>query len=142
LFLVLRSDQRSLIVSPEVDFLSLSLVLLSLWLVIFIVLASFSVKTLPYLLALFKLILVALCLRFCTSSFLRFYVFFEASLIPIFLIILTLGYQPERLLASLIMFFYTLTSSFPLLATLLVIQQKNFSLAIIRSRNLVWEYRG
>jgi len=117
-------------------------VLLSLWLVIFIILASFSVKTLPYLLALFKLILVALCLRFCTSSFLRFYVFFEASLIPIFLIILTLGYQPERLLASLIMFFYTLTSSFPLLATLLVIQQKNFSLAIIRSRNLVWEYRG
>ena len=137
LFLVLRSDQRSLIVSPEIDFLSLSLALLSLWLVIFIVLASFSVKTLSYLLALFKLILIALCLRFCTSSFLRFYVFFEASLIPIFLIILTLGYQPERLLASLIMFFYTLTSSFPLLATLLVMQQKNFSLAIIRNRNLV-----
>jgi hypothetical protein len=35
---------------------------------------------------------------------------------------MTIGYQPERLLARIIIFFYTLASSFPLLASLLIIQ--------------------
>ncbi len=80
---------------------------------------------------LFKFILVPLCLRFSTSSLLGFYVFFETSLIPIFILILTLGYQPERLLASIIIFFYTLISSFPLLASLLYIILKGYSLRTI-----------
>jgi len=48
-----------------------------------------------------------------------FYFFFEWSLIPIFLIVIGWGYQPERLMASLSLFFYTLFASLPLLLVLL-----------------------
>ena len=41
------------------------------------------------------------------------------SLIPIFIIILGWGYQPERILASIVMFFYTISASLPLLLCLI-----------------------
>lgn len=44
-----------------------------------------------------------------------FYLFFELSLIPILLIIMGWGYQPERLQAGLYMMLYTLFGSIPLL---------------------------
>jgi NADH-ubiquinone oxidoreductase chain 4 len=50
---------------------------------------------------------------------LYFYVFFELSLVPIFLMILGWGYQPERLKAGLIILFYTLVASLPLLIVLI-----------------------
>lgn len=49
------------------------------------------------------------------------------SLIPIFWIIVGWGYQPERILASLMMFFYTLISSFPLLISLFLIEAGRFN---------------
>ena len=65
------------------------------------------------------------------NIFSPFLFFFEASLIPIFLIILCWGYQPERLLARIIIFFYTLISSFPLLAATLMIWHSTGSLSIL-----------
>jgi NADH-ubiquinone oxidoreductase chain 4 len=56
----------------------------------------------------------------------NFYIFFEASLIPIFLIIIGWGYQPERLQASLYILFYTLFASLPLLIVILL-EQEHFS---------------
>jgi NADH-ubiquinone oxidoreductase chain 4 len=44
------------------------------------------------------------------------------SLVPMFLIILGWGYQPERLKARLIILFYTLTASLPLLVVLIWIR--------------------
>lgn len=85
---------------------------------------------------LFKSLLLALILRFFSTSIFLFYFFFEASLIPIFWIIVGWGYQPERLVASLIMFFYTLISSLPLLASLVLIWHNSFSM---RSENLLFE---
>ena len=46
---------------------------------------------------------------------LYFYILFETSLIPIFLIVLFNGYQPERFSAGLALLFYTLLASLPLL---------------------------
>ena len=59
-------------------------------------------------------------------SLFLFYLFFEWSLLPIFLIILGWGYQPERLRASLLLFFYTLFASLPLLLVLLYWRQIAF----------------
>lgn len=54
-------------------------------------------------------------LFFTSNNLLGFYIMFELSLIPIFILIIGWGYQPERLKASLRLLFYTLTGSLPLL---------------------------
>jgi len=65
------------------------------------------------------LIAVFLFLSFNSSDLLLFYVMFESTLIPIFLLVLGWGYQPERISASLYLLFYTLSASLPLLLALL-----------------------
>lgn len=60
-------------------------------------------------------LLVILALTFQTNSLLLFYFIFEVALIPIFLIIMGWGYQPERLSAGVRMFMYTVFASLPLL---------------------------
>ncbi len=66
---------------------------------------------------------VVLLLFFYTSKLITFYIAFELSILPIFLIILGWGYQSERLSARLRIIFYTLTGSIPLLITLISTQQ-------------------
>jgi NADH-ubiquinone oxidoreductase chain 4 len=60
-----------------------------------------------------------------------FYIIFEATLIPIFMLIFGWGYQPERVVASLYLLFYTLFASLPLLVSLLYIEKIFFTLEII-----------
>jgi len=60
-------------------------------------------------------LLIFLVLTFSASNLILFYFFFEVGLIPIFIIIIGWGYQPERLRASMAIFFYTLFASLPLL---------------------------
>nr|BCW86821.1 NADH dehydrogenase subunit 4 [Drepanosurus asanumai] len=65
------------------------------------------------------LLFLLLALTFTSNSLISFYIFFESSLIPTFLLIMGWGYQPERLPASLYFLFYTLLASLPLLFILL-----------------------
>jgi NADH-ubiquinone oxidoreductase chain 4 len=67
-----------------------------------------------------SLALLALILRaaFSAISPLFFYIIFEASLIPIRVIILGWGYQPERLSAVMAIMLYTMLASLPLLLVL------------------------
>lgn len=74
------------------------------------------------------LMLILLIQSFSTSNFLIFYILFEATLIPIFLLIIGWGYQPERVQASLYLLFYTLLASLPLLLGLFYVQSKVNSL--------------
>lgn len=55
-------------------------------------------------------------LAFCSWRFVRFYIFFEMRLIPIVILIIERGIQPERLRAVFYMVLYTLMGSFPFLA--------------------------
>lgn len=48
-------------------------------------------------------------------------------MIPIFLIVIGWGYQPERVRASFYLLFYTLTASLPLLIGILYINSQQFS---------------
>jgi len=106
------------------DRISTMLVILSVW----VVLACYfrfsgsgwfgGVRTNGlYSCVLFVLMLI-LMLSFYRADVILFYVFFELSLIPILLIILAWGYQPERLQAGLYMMLYTLFGSIPLLFSL------------------------
>nr|YP_007026812.2 NADH dehydrogenase subunit 4 [Metacrangonyx repens] len=100
------------------DFFSYNLVLLSIWIIILSLMVSFSEyswKNKNYFYLINLLLLIFLCLSFSLKDYLLFYIFFESSLIPILLIILGWGYQPERLMAGVYMLFYTLFASLPLL---------------------------
>lgn len=71
-----------------------------------------------------KVLLVLILLRclifaFNTPDLFLFYYTFEISLLPIFLLILGWGYQPERLFAGLRIIFYTIRASLPFLIIVL-----------------------
>lgn len=65
-------------------------------------------------------ILILLIMIFFTSSFLHLYIFFEFSILPIFLLIMGWGYQTERVRAGLALIFYTISASMPLLIIIIM----------------------
>lgn len=74
-------------------------------------------------------LLIILILCFTSRSILIFYIWFEASLIPTIIIIITWGYQPERIQARIYLIMYTVTASLPMLASLLyAINETNHSI--------------
>nr|NP_775073.1 NADH dehydrogenase subunit 4 [Triops cancriformis]BAC53602.1 NADH dehydrogenase subunit 4 [Triops cancriformis] len=100
------------------------LVLLLIWLIFLMIMSSYSLakmsNNLIFLLLLFML-LMFLVLTFLTSDFLMFYIMFECSLIPTFLLIMGWGYQPERTQAGWYLLFYTLVASLPLLVCIFLV---------------------
>ena len=103
------------------DLLRKSLVLLSIWLIMLMIIAQKRVNYKKLLFINMIVLLVRLVFTFNTTNIIIFYFFFEWSLIPIFFIIIGWGYQPERLKASLSLFFYTLFASLPLLISIVII---------------------
>nr|UPX89011.1 NADH dehydrogenase subunit 4 [Xyloredo sp. E88]UPX89023.1 NADH dehydrogenase subunit 4 [Xyloredo sp. E89] len=66
------------------------------------------------------LMVISVCvLFFSSSSWMLFFFFFELALIPTLWLVLTWGYQPERLQAGLFMMMYTSCASMPLMIGLL-----------------------
>nr|WRO45255.1 NADH dehydrogenase subunit 4 [Majangella moultoni] len=101
------------------DYLSYGLVMLSFWICVLMILASYSVIRYEFYNKLFLfmilLLLLMLCCTFCSFNMISFYLFFEGSLIPTLFLIFGWGYQPERLQAGIYLLFYTLFASLPLL---------------------------
>nr|YP_011032074.1 NADH dehydrogenase subunit 4 [Carinata recurvata]WRH31304.1 NADH dehydrogenase subunit 4 [Carinata recurvata] len=64
-------------------------------------------------------LMLCLIMIFCVVNLFMMYLFFEFSLVPLMIIILGWGYQPERLLSGLYLFFYTLFASLPLLLVIM-----------------------
>jgi len=96
------------------------------------ILSSYHVKqtnqTPSLFILLISLIIIFLVIAFCSSDLLMFYIIFEASLLPIFMLIIGWGYQPERIQASLYLVFYTLGASLPLLLVMLYLLEDRGSL--------------
>ena len=94
----------------------LILTILTIWVTCFMLMSSTfeQLSSIAYKILITGL-LVILALTFQTNSLLLFYFIFEVALIPIFLIIMGWGYQPERLSAGVRMFMYTVFASLPLL---------------------------
>ena len=102
------------------DIVSKSLVILTVWLIILIIIAQKNVEYKKRLVINIIILLIRLIITFSTIRIIMFYFFFEWSLIPIFFIIIGWGYQPERLKARLALFFYTLFASLPLLISIIL----------------------
>lgn len=117
---------RKFYVVGQIDFLSRSLIILTLWLRLIIIISQYFLQYKSLFLATLGGIILILILTFRTSNILLFYFFFERALIPIFFIILGWGYQPERLKARIFIFFYTLFASLPLLLVVFCIALSRF----------------
>lgn len=64
-------------------------------------------------------LLLCFCLSFGAIDLMFFYYTFEMTLIPLFLLVIGYGGQPERLQAGLYFLFYTMVGSLPLFFSLL-----------------------
>nr|YP_010596104.1 NADH dehydrogenase subunit 4 [Ectomocoris horridus]WAJ48436.1 NADH dehydrogenase subunit 4 [Ectomocoris horridus] len=114
------------------DNLSMSLIFLSFWIVVLMLIASFvvyrgSIYHVEFILVNFFL-LFFLVLSFSVMNMLTFYLFFESSLIPTLFLIFGWGYQPERLSAGFYLLFYTLFASLPLLLCIFTIGGSSMTL--------------
>lgn len=83
-----------------------------------------------------SMIILLVILTLSTKSLIIFYVIFEASLLPISIIIITWGNQPERNSSTFYIIIFTITSSFPIILAILFIYQLIKS---IRITSLVYE---
>nr|APX39202.1 NADH dehydrogenase subunit 4 [Crepidodera aurata] len=101
------------------DLLSYSLILLSFWICSLMILASGKLNKnndySMFFIFVMILLLLSLFLTFSSMNFFIFYLFFEVSLIPILILIVGWGYQPERLEAGIYLLFYTLLMSLPMM---------------------------
>nr|YP_009131484.1 NADH dehydrogenase subunit 4 [Riftia pachyptila]AIL54844.1 NADH dehydrogenase subunit 4 [Riftia pachyptila]WAB69323.1 NADH dehydrogenase subunit 4 [Riftia pachyptila]WLD05574.1 NADH dehydrogenase subunit 4 [Riftia pachyptila] len=121
----------------SVDLMSSTLIILTLWISSLMIMASYKIKhnhNMPKNFIIMCLSLsISLILTFSSSNLFMFYIFFETSLIPILILILTWGYQPERLQASMYLMMYTLTASLPMLVMIFLIYSKNNHLSFLMS---------
>ena len=134
------------------DSVSFSLIALSFWITSLVLISSqkiydFSKHSRIFLLV-NVLLLLSLVLTFSSIDYLLFYICFERSLIPTFILILGWGYQPDRLQAGVYMLFYTIFGSLPLLISLLRLRSCKGSLSLgvverfteVNSVMLVWYF--
>nr|QIT06465.1 NADH dehydrogenase subunit 4 [Mesaphorura yosii] len=126
----------------ELDTLSYSLFVLSVWVLILMFMCSskiYSEKVMDkYFVFLLMLMLLTLALTFSMSNYLGLYIFFEASLIPTLLVIVGWGYQIERLQAGVYFLFYTIFSSLPLLVLIILSYSNSGSMNLLYSLMLVF----
>ena len=74
---------------------------------------------------------------FRATNFILIFIFFELSILPIFLIINGWGYQVERINARFYLLLYTLFFSFPFLLSLIFIQIKYLRIKILFCLNFI-----
>lgn len=127
------------------DTLSFSLISLTIFIVILIIIARISNINITsnsfYFSFLLISLLLCLVLTFRTLNIIIFYIIFEASLIPTFMLILGWGNQPERSQAGIYIIIYTVTASLPLLIVFLIWSNKigstNIHILYIYNTNLL-----
>nr|QXU60444.1 NADH dehydrogenase subunit 4 [Acasta sulcata] len=104
------------------DVLSWFMILLTMWIIFMMLMSSQGYKINNYFYQKFMFVLILmmilLFLTFSATDLLSFYIFFEGSLIPIYLLIVGWGYQPERLQAGIYLLLYTIFASLPLLISI------------------------
>lgn len=132
------------------DLIRSSLIILSLLIARIIIVARSKIyqeNTKPRLFTTINIVLlIILIYSFSSSALIHFYIWFEASLIPTIIIIITWGYQPERIQARIYLIIYTVAASLPILVIITIIVkasgQMNISIIHIWSapRSLIESY--
>nr|YP_010610858.1 NADH dehydrogenase subunit 4 [Sahlbergotettix salicicola]WAP91679.1 NADH dehydrogenase subunit 4 [Sahlbergotettix salicicola] len=102
-----------------VDHISYMLIMLSFFIISLMLLSSNYICS-PSFLILNLILSMSLYVIFSILNMFLMYLFFEFSLIPLIILILGWGVQPERLISVLYLFFYTLFASLPLLLIIIL----------------------
>nr|YP_010478406.1 NADH dehydrogenase subunit 4 [Nesophrosyne maritima]UVI59850.1 NADH dehydrogenase subunit 4 [Nesophrosyne maritima] len=111
-----------------IDFYSYYLICLSFVigsLMLISMLNCYSVKLFSFM---NLLLTICLLINFSSLNFLYMYISFEFMLVPLMILILGWGYQPERLMSGMYLFFYTALASLPLLMLILYMSHTSNSL--------------
>ena len=102
--------------------LNAPLIILTLWVGGLMVIAREQVKSITNVFCkVVSLLCGVLLVVFLVHSFFVFYIAFEAALLPTLYLILSWGYQPERLQAAMYLVLYTVGASLPLLVRILAL---------------------
>ena len=133
----LNFELMNLQLSFGLDGISLFFFILSSFLIFLCVLFVFDEKNLKYYLLNLFLIELLLLLVFSVLDILLFYIFFEAILIPMYLVIGIWGSRERKNWAAYMLFFYTLCGSLLLLLGILYIYKVTgtFSIEYLLSYN-------
>nr|AML26610.1 NADH dehydrogenase subunit 4 [Platypodinae sp. BMNH 1274714] len=114
------------------DFLSYSLILLSFWILFLMLLASeklyADLNYYNFFCFMIIILMISLFLVFSSMSMFLFYLFFEVSLVPTFILVIGWGYQPERISAGIYLFFYTMLMSMPMMLSIFYLNSKFYSM--------------
>jgi len=123
-----------------IDLISASLITLSILVAAIIMIARTKIyqeRINPKYFSFLNLALLIILVNcFSASNIISFYIWFEASLIPTMLIIITWGYQPERLQASIYLIMYTITASLPIFIIFCIIFNTSNSMLLLTNVNL------
>nr|QTA50542.1 NADH dehydrogenase subunit 4 [Wiebesia pumilae] len=109
------------------DNYSFILLLLSFW-ILALMFMIHKVDNINLYSNLLLLLLLCLFISFSSMNFFIFYVFFEISMLPTILLIMGWGYQPERVSASMYLFFYCLFASLPLMIIIYYLYYLHYSM--------------
>nr|YP_009020944.1 NADH dehydrogenase subunit 4 [Liposcelis decolor]AFV61889.1 NADH dehydrogenase subunit 4 [Liposcelis decolor] len=101
---------------------NMSFLIVSLTLVLSIIMMSMFMEKHNYA---FSFLIMILILTFLSNKMILFYIFFELSIAPIFMIIFYKGKQYERLKAGVYLMIYTLLASFPFLFYILNLEDSS-----------------
>nr|YP_010125585.1 NADH dehydrogenase subunit 4 [Phlogotettix monozoneus]QCB91437.1 NADH dehydrogenase subunit 4 [Phlogotettix monozoneus] len=104
-----------------IDCFSSNLILLSLLISSYMIISMKGSKSMSLYMLINLGLSFFLLLIFSSMNFLYMYISFEFVLVPLLMLIMGWGYQPERLMAGLYLFFYTVLVSLPLLFFILKI---------------------
>jgi len=114
------------------DLMSYLLILLRFWICSLMIIARervyININWSKLFLILVLFLIIFLFLAFSSMNLFVFYLFFEIRLIPVLLLIIGWGYQPERLQAGIYLLFYTLLASLPIIICIFYVYRLNLSL--------------
>jgi len=115
-----------------IDLISFTLIFLRFWVCRLIIMAREKLyknnNYYPIFLFVVLGLIISLFVVFRSINLFIFYLFFEISLIPVLLLIIGWGYQPERISAGVYLLFYTLIVSLPIIVSLFFLYKKCISL--------------
>nr|ARH54346.1 NADH dehydrogenase subunit 4 [Cyrtanaspis phalerata] len=114
------------------DFISFLMLVLSFWILSLMFMSSEKIfinnNWSSFFLFMCLILMLALFMTFSSLNMFIFYLFFEISLIPILILIMGWGYQPERLQAGIYLLFYTLLASLPMMISVFYLYNNESSM--------------
>nr|YP_010610923.1 NADH dehydrogenase subunit 4 [Anatkina vespertinula]WAP91757.1 NADH dehydrogenase subunit 4 [Anatkina vespertinula] len=114
-----------------IDYISYGLIILTILISSLMIISSSSIFTMSsssFFISMNYTLCFCLILVFSFTNMMYMYLFFEFSLIPLIILVFGWGYQPERLISGLYLFFYTILASLPLLMMILYMYMNFYSM--------------